>query len=155
MNAFSFSKQDFNFCCPVNANQHSFFENKSRHFEKYMHGMELKLTGCVGIVIFLLQTKKQTNPVIFLCSELFWQNSEFSPICCEKIPIFDFARDIERHNFVTPWPILVIEVSMVRRDQHLSIDTKAKIMKTMVAKIQGALQPRLDVLHKIRWLNEG
>ncbi len=47
---------------------------------------------------------------------------------------------------------------MVRGDQYLSIDTKTKFIETLVAKIQGGLQqpPRwLDVLQKIRWLDEG
>ena len=53
----------------------------------------------------------------------------------QKIPIFGIARDICRHNFVTAWPILVIDVSMVRGDHYLSIDTTTKFIETLVAKI--------------------
>ena len=83
----------------------------------------------------------------------FWIFTHFS----RKIPIFGFARDIWRHIFVTPWPILVIEVSMVRGGQYLSIDTK--FIETLDAKIQGGglHNPRwLDVLQKKnRCLDEG
>ena len=53
-----------------------------------MHDIELKLTGCVGIVISPLKKNEQINTptktVKFRCSELFWQNSEFSPIFGKK-----------------------------------------------------------------------
>ncbi len=47
---------------------------------------------------------------------------------------------------------------MVRGGQYLSIDTKTKFIETLVAKIQGGVAttpPWLDVLQKIRWLDEG
>ncbi len=52
---------------------------------------------------------------------------------------------------------MVIEVSMVRRDQKLSIDTKIKFIETLVAKIQGVQQPPLwlDVLQKIMLVRRG
>ena len=41
-------------CCDPN----SYFETKSGHFEKYMHAMELKLTGHAGITISLHYMQK-------------------------------------------------------------------------------------------------
>ena len=101
----------------------------------------------------LLQTEK--NTVKLRCSELFWQNHFH--LFFGKIPIFSFALDILRHNFVTSWPILVIEVSTVRRHPYLSIDIKTKFIKSLVAKIQGSCNNSrwLDVLQKLRWLDEG
>ncbi len=132
------------------------FVTKSRHLKKkYVHDMELKLTGCIGIVISLLQTQKNRwNSDV---QNFFWQNFEFLPIFRKKIQIFGFARDIWRHNFVTPWPILVIEVSMGKGAQYLSIDTKTKFIETLVAKIQEVATPLLvrRTLQKIRWLDEG
>ena len=55
--------------------------------------MKLKLTAHVQIVIFLLY--KHKNPV------QFWY--------------------LERHNYVTPWLIVIISVCMDRADQYLSI----------------------------------
>ena len=69
----------------VACNPNSFFETKSRHFEEYMHNMELKLTGYVSV--------KQA--VKFRCSDLFGQNPfEYSLFFSRKIAIFSFARDI-------------------------------------------------------------
>ncbi len=103
----------------VVATQHSLFETKSHQFKKVCawYGVE---TGEIP----MLRT--------FLAKS--WVFTYFS----RNTPIFSFARDIWRH---TPWPILVIEVSMVGGDQYLSIYTKIKFIKSLVAKIQGGLQP--------------
>ncbi len=70
-----------------------------------------------------------------------------------KIPISGFARNIWRHNFVTPWPILVIKVSMVWRDRYLAIDIKIKFIEALIAKIQGGWNPQSPWLD-VRWLDE-
>ena len=40
-----------------------FSELKVAIFQKYMHDMELKLNGCVGIVISILQTQKTPKKI--------------------------------------------------------------------------------------------
>ncbi len=68
-----------------------------------------------------------------------------------KIPIFSFERDVWRHNLVTPGPILLAEVSMVRRDQYLSTDaTEKKVHSGFGCENSGGCNnPRLlDVLQK-------
>ena len=97
------------------------------------------------------------------CSELFFFFFFLNPepffffFFFVKITIFSFACDIWCHSFVTPWPILLIEVSMVRGYQYLSIYTKTKFIETVVAEIQGVQQPPswLDLLQKICWSDKG
>ncbi len=38
-----------------------------------------------------------------------------------KIAIFSFSRDIWRHNYITTWTSLLIEVYLVRKDQYLLV----------------------------------
>ena len=73
---------------------------------------------------------------------LIWRHSDirlYDVICHVRSlkSIFSFARDIWLHNYVTSWWILLIDVSMVRDDQYLSIVTEIKFIQALIAKMQG------------------
>ena len=90
-----------------------FFDILSRHFEKYLHTMKLKLTEHVWIVIFLLYKQKTGEIPVF---SFFYSK------------IFRFRHALWRHNYVAPWLIVLILVCMDRRDQYISIDPKTKLI---------------------------
>ena len=48
-------------CC----NSNSFFETKSRHIEKYMHDIKLKLTGYARTINFLLKCRETGESLMF------------------------------------------------------------------------------------------
>ncbi len=50
--------------------------------EKYMHDMEMKLAGCIGIVISLLQTQKNGEMPMF--RTFFEKNLNFNPFFAKK-----------------------------------------------------------------------
>ena len=81
----------------------------------------LNLTEHVGITISLLYKQKtRWNSDI--------QNiNEFSPILRKKSQfssIFRSGVSLWRHNYVTPWPIVLILACMDREGPYLPIDTK-------------------------------
>ena len=96
----------------------------------------LKLTEHVRITISLLY--KQKYPVKFWYSELLLRNFEFSPILRKKSQfssIFRSGMSLWRHNYVTPWPIVLILVCMYREGPYLPIDTKINFIGGSVWKI--------------------
>ena len=78
------------------------------HFEKYLHTMMLKLTEHVGITIFLLYKQKTrwNSDIQNFYSEIWicWIFAYFP----QKIAIFRSGMFLWRHNYVTPWPIVLI-----------------------------------------------
>ena len=96
----------------------------------------LKLTEHVGITISLLC--KQKTPVKFWYSELLYLNFEFSPILRKKSQfssIFRSSVSLWRHNYVMPWPIVLILVCMDREGPYLPIDTKINFIEGSVWEI--------------------
>ena len=96
------------------------------------------------------------NPGEILIFRLLQRNFEFPPIVrknkSQLAAIFRSAMFLWRHNYVTPWPIVLILVCMNREGPYLPIDTKINFIGGSVRKIQGGgLQqlPWLDVLQKI------
>ena len=92
-----------------------FEENiNSPFWKKYLHTMMLKLTEHVGITIFLLYKQKPGEILIFrtFIAKLwiFWIFAYFSL----KIAIFRSGIFLWRHNYVTPWPIVLTLVCMDR-----------------------------------------
>ena len=60
-----------------------------------------------------------------------------------------------RHNYVAPWPIVLILVCMDREGPYLPIDTKINFIGGL-ENIGGCNNPPwLDVLQKMAWLDEG
>ena len=93
------------------------------------------LTEHVGITIFLLYKKKPGEILIFRTFiAKFWifayftQKSLFSSI-------FRSGMSLWRHNYVTPWPIVLILVCMDREGRYLPIDTKINFIGGSVWKI--------------------
>ena len=84
----------------------------SRHFEKYMQAMELKLTVYVRITNFFLYVKKTGEIPIF---RTFIATFCFLPIFV-KNRNFPVGGTLWRHNFATPRPIFMILVCMDRGD---------------------------------------
>ena len=98
--------------------------------------MMLKLTEHVGITISLLYKQKT------------WWNSDiqnfysgilnFRPILRKKSQFSSTSRSgmsLWRHNYVTPWPIVLILVCMDREGPYLPIDTKINFIGGSVWKI--------------------
>ena len=110
-----------------------------RHLKKYLHSIMLKLTKHCDVQNFY-------SEILNFCL-FFAKKSQFSGPACF----------LWRHNYVTPWPIVLILVCMNREGSYLPIDTKINFIKCSVRKIYGGLQhpPWLDVLQKIAWLDEG
>ena len=83
--------------------------------------MMLKLTEHVGITIFLLYKQKPGEILIFRTFiAKFWIFAYFT----QNIAIFRSGMFLWRHNYVTPWPIVLILVCMSREGPYLPIDTK-------------------------------
>ena len=80
-------------------NLFQFLEILSRHFEKYLHAMKLKLTKHVEITIFLLHKQ-----IIRLSSYIqnFYSEILNFRLFFAKIAIFRSAMFLWRHNYVTP-----------------------------------------------------
>ena len=95
----------------------------------------LKLTEHVGITIFLLYKQKirwnfdiqnfYSEILIFLNFRLF----------LAKIEIFRSGIFLWRHNYVTPWMIVLILVCMDRGGPYLPIDFKINFIGGSVRKI--------------------
>ena len=84
----------------------------------------LKLTEHVGITIFLLyQQKTRWNSDIQNFYSEIWIFAYFS----QKIAIFRSSIFLWRHNYVTPWPIVLILVCMNREGPYLPIDSNLPI----------------------------
>ena len=85
----------------------------------------LKLTEHVGITIFLLYNQKTrwNSDIQNFYSEIwiFWIFAYFSHA---KIAIFRSGMFLWRHNYATPWSIVLILVCMDRGGPYLPIDTK-------------------------------
>ena len=96
----------------------------------------LKLTEHVGITIFLLYKQKirWNSDIQNFYSEIL-NFFEFSPIFRKKIEIFRSGMFLWRHNYVTPWPIVLILVCMIKGDPYLPIDTKINFIGGSVQKI--------------------
>ena len=111
-------------------------KQKIRHFEKYLHTMMLKLTEHVEITISLLYMQKKNGEILifrtfivkFSIFAYFRQKSQFSSI-------FRSGMSLWRHNYVTPWLIVLILVRMDREGPYLSIDTKINFIGGSVWKI--------------------
>ena len=94
--------------------------------------MMLKLTEHVGITIFLLykqkkKKKKKKNGEILKFRTFiaqFWVFWIFAYVP-QKIAIFRSGMFSWHHNYLTPWPIVLILVYMDRGDPYLPIDTKS------------------------------
>ncbi len=98
------------------------------------------LQGVLELSFSFYKRKKRGNSDVQNFFGKSWIFTYFFP----KIAIFSFARDIWRHNFVTRWPSLLIEVSMVRRDQY-----QQSIHTNQVHSYFGCeIHPWLDVLQK-------
>ena len=97
----------------------------SRHFEKYLHGMVLKLSGHVRNTIFLLYKQKTgwNSDIWNFSSEKFDFFFQFWSIFTEK-PLFESGRVWKRHCDVIRWLIFMILVSMERGDPTLYHGTK-------------------------------
>ena len=96
----------------------------------------LKLTEHIRITIFL--SYKQKNPGDILIFRtfiakfwIFWIFAYFP----QKIAIFRSGMFLWRHNYVTPWPIVLILVCMDRGGPYLPIDTKINFIGDLVRKI--------------------
>ena len=105
----------------------------------------LKLTEHVGITIILLYSQKKPKK-----KKTRW-NSDIQNFYSEilnfrlffakkkkkkkKKEIFRSSMLLWRHNYVTPWPIVLILVCMNRKDPYLSIDTKINFIGGSVRKI--------------------
>ena len=77
----------------------------SRHFEKYLHGMVLKLSGHVRNTISLLYKQKTGWIPIF------------GTFLAKKLIFFSICLNVwKRHCDVIRWPIFMILVSMEKRD---------------------------------------
>ena len=79
----------------------------------------LKLTEHVGITISLLYKQKSRRNL---------RNSQFTST-------FRSGMSLWRHNYVTPWPIVLILVCMDRKGLYLPIDTKTNFIGGSVWKI--------------------
>ena len=55
----------------------------------------------------------------------------------KKIAIFGSGMFLWRHNYVTPWPIVLILVCMNREDPYLPVGTKINSIGGLVRKIYG------------------
>ena len=120
----------------VDATFSVFRKQKIRHFEKYLPTMMLKLTEHVGITISLLYKQKTrwNSDIQNFYTEIF----EFSPILRKKSQfssIFRSGVSLWPHNYVTPWPIVLILVCMDRKGPYLPIDTKINFIGGSVWKI--------------------
>ena len=106
-----------------------------RHFEKYLHTMMLKLTEHAGITNLLLHKQKTrwNSDIQNFYSEIL----NFSPIFRKMSQFSGSACFLWRHNYVTPWPILLILVCMNRKGPYLPIDTKINFIGGSVRKIEG------------------
>ena len=84
----------------------------------------LKLTEHVGIIIFLLYKQKTrwNSNIQNFYSEILNEN-------------FRSGMFLWRHNYVTPWPIVLILVCIIREGQYLPIDTKIHFLGGSVWKI--------------------
>ena len=118
----------------------------------------LKLTEHVGITIFLLYKQKLGEILKFRTFIVkFWIFAYFT----QNIAIFRSGMFLWRHNYVTPWPIVLILVCMTREGQYLLIDTKINLIGGRFGKSRDGVAttspppPPLDVLQKIAWLDEG
>ena len=117
----------------------------------------LKLTEHVGITIFLLY--KQKNPGEIVIFRTFIAKFRIFAYFTQNISIFRSGMFLWRHNYVTPWPIVLILVCMSREGPYLPNDTKINFLGGSVFENlgRGLQQPPtwLDVLQKIAWLGEG
>ena len=105
-----------------------------RHSEKYLHTMMLKLTEHVDITIFLSYKQKPDEILIFRTFiAKFWIFVYFS----QNIAIFRSGMFLWRHNYVTPWPIVLILVCLNREGPYLPIDTKINFIGGLVRIIWG------------------
>ena len=96
----------------------------------------LKLTEHVVITISLLYKQKTrwNSDIQNFYSEIF----EFSPILRKKSQfslIFRSGVSLWRHNYITPWPIVLILVCVDREGPYLPIDTKINFIVGSVWKI--------------------
>ena len=96
----------------------------------------LKLTEHVGITISLLykQTTRWNSDIqnfdsAILNFRLFYaKKSQFSSI-------FRSGMSLWRHNYVTPWPIVLILECMDRKGAYLPIDIKINFIGASIWKI--------------------
>ena len=97
----------------------------SRHFEKYLHGMVLKLSGHVRNTISLLHMQKTgwNSDIWNFFSEKNGFFCQFWSMFTEN-PIFESGHVWKRHCNVIRWPIFMILVSMERGDPTLYYGTK-------------------------------
>ena len=96
----------------------------SRHFEKHLHGMVLKLSGHVRNTIFLLYMQKPGEIPIFgtfLAKKLIF--CQFWSMFTEN-PLSESGHVWKRHCDVTRWPNFISLVSMERGDPTLYHGTK-------------------------------
>ena len=92
-------------------------------WKKYLHTMMLKLTEHVGIAIFLLY--KQKSGWNFDIQNVYSKILNFRLFFAKKKSQFSGpACFYDRHNYVTPWSIVLILVCMNREGSYLPIDTK-------------------------------
>ena len=84
----------------------------------------LKLTEHVGTTIFLLYKQKTrwNSDIQNFYSEIL-NFFEFFAYFPQKITIFRSGMFLWHHNYLTPWPIVLILVCMDRGGPYLPIDT--------------------------------
>ena len=100
--------------------------------------LELSFSFCIS--------KKPDEILIFrIFIATFWIFVYF----LQNIAIFRSGMFLWRHDYVTPWPILLILVCMNREGPYLPIDTN------LGKGLQQPPPPWLDVLQKIARLDEG
>ena len=110
--------------------------------------LELPLSCCISkkpsaILIFRTFTAKFW---------IFWIFAYFT----QNIAIFRSGIVSWRHNYVTPWPIVLILVCMSREGPYLPIDIKINTIGSSVWTIWGgSCNNPPHVLQKITWLDEG
>ena len=96
----------------------------------------LKLTEHVGITISLLYQQKPGEILIFRTFiAKFWIFFAVLRKKSQLSSIFRFGVSLWRHNYVTPWPIVLILVYMDREGPYLPIDTKINFIGGSVWKI--------------------
>ena len=93
----------------------------------------LKLAEHVDITIFFLYKQKTrwNSDIQNFYSEIV----NFRLFFATKIAIFRSGMFLWRHNYVTPWPIVLILVCMNREDPYLPIVNKINFIGGSVRKI--------------------
>ena len=138
-------------------NLFSFKKTLIRHIEKISAYYGAKLKNMLELPFSFCVSKKPGEILIFRTFiAKFWMFWIFAYF----LQISQFSRSgvsLWRHNYVTPWPIILILVCMNRGGPYLPIDTKINFIGGSVRKILRGCNnpPWLDVLQKIAWLDEG